>query len=90
LKNTITPSPAKCSSVPSWAGIRFPCDGRATGGRHPVERMRMLGVVLDGFGEPWCGRVEEPVPKEVERTLVGLRQSLAGFDHLVENRLQAA
>jgi hypothetical protein len=52
--------------------------------------MRMLGVVLDGFGEPWCGRVEEPVPKEVERTLVGLRQSLAGFDHLVENRLQAA
>ncbi len=70
---------------------RFPCDGRAAGGRRPVERMRMLGVVLDGFGEAVVrSRVEKPVLEEVERTLVGLRQPLAGLDHLVENRLQAA
>jgi hypothetical protein len=53
--------------------------------------MRMLAVVLDVFGEGMVrGRVEETVPEEVECSLVGVAQPLAGLHHLVENRLQAA
>ena len=70
---------------------RLARDGRASGGRRPVERMRMRAVVRGGFGEAVVrGRVEKPVLEEVERTLIGLGQAPAGPDHLVEDRLQAA
>jgi hypothetical protein len=49
----------------------------------------MLAVVLSSFGDTvMCSRMEQPIPEEPQRAVVGVAQPLAGFDDLVEDRLE--
>ena len=89
-------------SVPVRAGIdvlgvvedvrdvhRLSGDGRAAGSRRSVERMRMRPVVFSTRGLPvMCGDNQELLLQEIERPVIGVAESFAGFDDLVQHRLQ--
>ena len=59
--------------------------------RRAVERVGMLAVVLDALLQGRrreCGREEEVALEEPEAAVVGSAEAHAGFDHLVEHRLE--
>ena len=64
-------------------------DRRTAGRRRSIEWMGVFPVVLSNLGLGMgCSGVEEPVFEQIQRPFLGLAQSRARVDHLVENWLK--